>query len=352
MQPLNAYGLASEQLKDAIQSILIEDASLSQNWSVMRTAIRTQEHLLRSLRRFWNISVSQTPPDPRPISLRRMTLQLQQLHHENFPDVHFSPPASQEEFFVNSDPDRLFEMLFCITENAAIHAKSTVALNTAVCDNGVRIEISDDGDGIQPELIDALGTPFLRARSEHSARRKGLGLGLYIAARNAEILGLSISVCSQKGEGCQFSVELARATAAPTIQSIDSPAPIAGSHILIIDADAAHSQALQKLFRSWHCQARHAQEWSSEISSLLRDESFDALLISEEIWSQHASLIDQAILVGSAPPPKLVIIANGLPSLPPELSKDARSQEVQFLRRPLTPSRLRSAMTNVLRTRQ
>ena len=62
LQPLNAYGLVSEQFRDSIQLVLAEDDSLSVDWKIMSSAIQTQERLLRSLRQFWYLQSTQPPP--------------------------------------------------------------------------------------------------------------------------------------------------------------------------------------------------------------------------------------------------------------------------------------------------
>lgn len=351
MQPLNAYGLASEQVKDAIRPALANDAALNLNWEMMDKAIQTQEGLLRSLRRFWNLRVDQAAPEVRPIDLSKIGKQIRSQHDDHFPQGLLNLHGF-DDFYVNSQADRLLELLSCLTENAAIHTRTAVTVIASACPEGVRIEVIDDGDGLAPELIDLLGMPFLRLATGRVAKRKGLGLGIYIAARHAEVLGLALDVCSAPGEGCRFSVTvpLAITTSGPAT-SISEADPIAGSHILVIDADNQQGRALQQLIASWDCRSDHTPNWDTSFAHSIQQGTYDALLISRDIWSRRFIEIDQAICSGPSPLPVVFIISDGqlipFANLIPNIPK----RPIHVLRRPLTPSRLRSTMSNALRLR-
>ena len=351
MQPLNAYGLASEQVRDAIQPALANDAALNLNWEVMDKAIHTQERLLRSLRRFWNLRTDQAASELRPTDLGRIGKQLRSQHDDNSPQV-FLQLHGFDDFYVNSQPDRLLELLSCLAENAAVHARSTVTLIASACPEGVRIEVIDDGDGLPPDIIDLLGMPFVRQASGHAAKRKGLGLGIYIAARNAEVLGLALDVSSTRGAGCCFSVTLPLAITTPRLAtSISEVDPIAASHILIVDADDQHGRALQQLFASWDCRSDRSPDWNASLAQRVRHGTYDALVISQDIWPQQFTEIDRATYSGPPPFPEIFIIADGHEAPVTDILSNITNRPLHVLRRPLTPSRLRSAMTDALRRR-
>lgn len=70
----------------------------------------------------------------------------------------------------------------------------------------LRVVVSDNGIGIEPERITELGTPFKRL---HSRRRfEGTGLGLAICKRIAEQQGGTIEIESTPGVGSRFAVVL------------------------------------------------------------------------------------------------------------------------------------------------
>ena len=66
----------------------------------------------------------------------------------------------------------------------------------------VRVDIADQGDGIEDEHLQRIFEPFFTTRSN------GTGLGLFSASRIAEEHKGSIAVASQPGHGSSFSIRL------------------------------------------------------------------------------------------------------------------------------------------------
>ena len=67
--------------------------------------------------------------------------------------------------------------------------------------------MADNGCGIAEDLLPRIFDPFVTTRMG----RGGTGLGLHIAHNLVvQVLGGSISVASQPGEGCCFTIELPR----------------------------------------------------------------------------------------------------------------------------------------------
>lgn len=68
-------------------------------------------------------------------------------------------------------------------------------------EDNVRIRISDNGKGVEPEEIPLLFDPF------HSGRRKGIGLGLFNVKKIVEAHGGTVNVSSERSSG--FCLEIA-----------------------------------------------------------------------------------------------------------------------------------------------
>lgn len=68
-----------------------------------------------------------------------------------------------------------------------------------------RIEVSDTGPGMEPELQHRLFEPFSRGTS---TGRPGTGLGLFIAKQAADLIGADLTVDSERGVGTLFLIDL------------------------------------------------------------------------------------------------------------------------------------------------
>ncbi len=75
--------------------------------------------------------------------------------------------------------------------------------------------VEDSGIGISPEFLDKIYTPFSQADSSYSRRYEGVGLGLAIVKKLVDLLGGTIKVVSELGQGTRFSVELEMEVLAP-----------------------------------------------------------------------------------------------------------------------------------------
>jgi signal transduction histidine kinase len=69
-----------------------------------------------------------------------------------------------------------------------------------------RLEVTDNGPGIAPELHGRIFEPFKRAVA--TGQQDGLGLGLYIVRSIVQQMGGAVHVESRPGSGATFVVEL------------------------------------------------------------------------------------------------------------------------------------------------
>jgi signal transduction histidine kinase len=114
---------------------------------------------------------------------------------------------------IRSDRALLEQILQNILGNAIKYTESgTVTIRCERSARSLAIEVRDTGIGMEPEQIETAFQEFLRL---DSTRGTGLGLGLSIVRRLANLLRHRVTVQSRRGEGTCVTVEVPIATAAP-----------------------------------------------------------------------------------------------------------------------------------------
>jgi signal transduction histidine kinase len=112
---------------------------------------------------------------------------------------------------VRADPDRIGQVLRNLLNNAAKYSRSGSRIELlAIPESGhIRIEVSDDGPGIDPDEIEQIFGKFKRGRGTSVSH--GLGLGLYVARRIVIAHGGDLMVRRREGSGSIFAFSLERA---------------------------------------------------------------------------------------------------------------------------------------------
>jgi Na+/proline symporter/signal transduction histidine kinase len=115
---------------------------------------------------------------------------------------------------VPADRDRVKQVLLNLLSNAAKFCddeRGRVAVELAVEDGAVRVDVRDNGPGIDPEDQEVIFDRFRQGGQTMTERPPGTGLGLPISREIIRQLGGELWVESAPGEGSTFSFVLPRA---------------------------------------------------------------------------------------------------------------------------------------------
>ena len=142
---------------------------------------------------------------------------------------------------VDGDPVRLTQILSNLLNNAAKYTPEggVVRVRAKRDDARVGIEVSDTGVGFEPHEAPQLFEMFARGERSGLLHAKGLGVGLALAQRLAQMQGGVIEAASEgPGAGARFTlwlpiVDAARAVEQPAPGADE--APLAGLRALVVD---------------------------------------------------------------------------------------------------------------------
>ena len=150
---------------------------------------------------------------------------------------------------VRSDATLLERIVRNLVSNAIRYTKTGgLVLGCRRTGANVRIAVCDTGIGIEPAQLPQVFKEFFQVANPERDRAKGLGLGLAIVERLAQLLGHSVTVASVPGRGSTFSVTLPRGES-PSLATAPAPAEAApegslgGALVVVIDDEAPCARA-------------------------------------------------------------------------------------------------------------
>lgn len=118
---------------------------------------------------------------------------------------------SQEDLWVHGDASRLLQVIGNVLHNAAKYTPEHGRIEVQLRTIGTKalVEITDNGAGIDAEMLPQVFGMFVQARTRSTDEQAGLGVGLTLADRLVRDHGGSIAVNSAGlGQGSQFTITL------------------------------------------------------------------------------------------------------------------------------------------------
>jgi PAS domain S-box-containing protein len=154
--------------------------------------------------------------------------------------------------WVAADLTRMAQVLSNLINNAAKYTRSGghIQVSASAADGQAKIEVRDDGIGIQPEMLSRIFDLFAQVDTSLERAQGGLGIGLTIARSLVEMHGGTIAASSAGlGQGSTFTIRLplAQEEDVRAVPKADREQEAqAGLRVLVVDdnADSADSLAI------------------------------------------------------------------------------------------------------------
>lgn len=181
------------------------------------------------------------------------------------------------------DEGRIRQILLNLVANAVKFTGSgCVSVTADATDNGIVVDVKDEGVGIPAEKIPLLFDAFSQVDNSQTRRFGGTGLGLAISRRLARLMGGDLGVESTEGVGSTFRLRLPLRRTTPIGIKTPSRArvPLAGALLRILAADdnPTNRLVMEALLAPLEAQVLLAQD-GAEALALYESHEFDVILM-------------------------------------------------------------------------
>ncbi len=116
----------------------------------------------------------------------------------------------KEDVIINADEVKIKQVLYNLINNAInyVGEDKTVIVSQTADKNTVKIEVTDHGQGIEPDKLEYIWDRYYKVDKEHKSSVIGTGLGLSIVKNILELHNARFGVKSRLGFGSTFWFEL------------------------------------------------------------------------------------------------------------------------------------------------
>ena len=213
--------------------------------------------LLDSLLDVARIASGKTVLDLAPVDLSVVLARARELSEplieERRQRLHVNAPGP-ETLIVEGDLVRLTQVLANVLNNAAKYTDlgGEIRVDVTRTDAEAVIRISDNGAGLDPEMLPRVFDMFTQADRTLDRAKGGLGLGLTLVRQLTELHGGSVQAASGGlGQGSQFTVRLPLLARTPAVRLAREAAAAAvvapGRRILLVDDNADGAWTLARI---------------------------------------------------------------------------------------------------------
>lgn len=254
--------------------------------------------------------------------------------------------------WTRSDPVLLERILGNLVSNALRYTPSgSVLLGCRRHQGQIVLQVRDNGIGIPRASQSIIFREFVQLNNPERAKDKGLGLGLAIVARLAELLTHPVSLSSSPERGSIFSCTLP--LHASELQESDdtsqrAPGDIAGLRVWLFDGDTLALRSMEGLLTSWGCRVRTAASLDQLAASCGGIGSLpapDAVICDLRLPGALDGVRTISRVRAQFRPPPAAALVTGDTS--PDITRLAQDAALPLMIKPLRPARLRAFLNRV-----
>lgn len=272
--------------------------------------------------------------------------------------IHLDPKINPEFL---GDPTRITQILINLLGNAVKFTKEgVIELKVELSDqkgnlHNLRFAVLDSGVGIPEKALATIFQKFTQAETSTTRKYGGTGLGLSISKKLVEMMGGTIGVTSQMGQGSTFFFELRLEANPATRQSQDDEKVLKNLRVLLVDDQHRTREALSSYLSFRGANVAQAPSGSEGLglieASQAQGDPFELVLIDNEMPQMSGLSVIERLNEFSRDQRPAILLLTGLDQKVNVLSQRQSLEISGFLTKPVKIRELRKALTTVLSSR-
>jgi signal transduction histidine kinase len=348
-QPLHALGLFAAALSDKVQ-----DPEMQQVVHSINASVDALEGLFNELLDISKIDAGVIKPAHSHFALAPLLERLRMDFEPEAFERRLALRVVPTRLFVHSDPVLIERILRNLIANALRYTwQGGVVVGVRRRGREASIEVWDTGVGIDPGERERIFEEFYQIGNPERNSRKGLGLGLSIVRRLANLLDAPLSMNSVRGRGSVFRVRVPlgrQPDASPAAARATRVAPggLSDRVIVVVEDEPSVLQGMEVLLKGWGASVVACSAVPELLERITALEGAPDLIIADYRLREGAVGTDaiEALRTrfGAEIP---AIIVSG--STTPAHLEEARAMNAHLLLKPVMPAKLRSLINFKLR---
>ncbi|MBO9544928.1 ATP-binding protein [Caulobacter sp.] len=252
------------------------------------------------------------------------------------------------------DAARLRQVLLNLLNNAVkftpaggVTARLTITPGPET--DALRIEVSDTGIGVPPELRDRLFQRFSQGDSSVTRAFGGAGLGLAISRALIELMGGQIGMQANADQGSTFWIDLSAAPCAAPGQAVSAaPDRTAAARVLLVDDHPMNREIGGAFLTLAGCEVVTAEN-GQEAVERVEGGDFDIVLMDIHMPGMDGLAATRAIRALPGPASDVPVIAMSADALPQHIALCREAGMVDHIAKPIQKDILYATVDKWLR---
>ena len=340
LQPLNAARLYLAAI-DETQL----DTTNQNSFNKLGHSLDSTVHLMSALLEIAKLEQGAMTPTPRHFCINDILMPLQSEYAILSSDKGLKLTVRSNAQIVHSDITYLRRIIQNLVSNAVKYTeKGRVLIACRNRKHNLRIEVWDTGPGISEIEQAKIFNDFYRIEAGDN---KGVGLGLGVVKRMADLLSLELDVHSEPGKGSRFSIEVPYGDTQFVQQKVKANSLVenrAAINIMAVDDDPENLAAMASLLKKWQANYTLFDDVDNVLAHAKQHAAPDVILMDYQLGNEYdgISLIKTLRGIWQSEVPAILITA----VRDTELKQETKAANIHYLSKPIKPGKLKALLNH------